>query len=176
MDFGLATKEDLRKVTFQGFSQMLGTPEYMSPEQVRNQKTDQRTDIYGLGMILYEMLTGTVPFTDENTWVSLNNRVTGDPRSLRELNPMLSVQIEEIVLHCLQRNPDDRYQNVSDLIADLEHPEKVRVTGYAGRLEKPHWRIGFHSTPWLAGVLCGLGVIVLQVIAFLLLRHFVVHK
>lgn len=176
MDFGLATQSEYRKITFQGLTPMLGTPDYMSPEQVRNQKTDARTDIYGLGTILYEMLTGVVPFSNDNPWVSMNDRVTGDPAAPRALNPALSERAEEIILHCLQRNPDDRYQNVGELMADLESPEKVFVTGYAKRLQKPHWRIGFHTTPMVFGALLGVSVIVLQISAFFLMRHFMGHR
>jgi serine/threonine-protein kinase len=176
MDFGLATQSEYRKITFQGLTPMLGTPDYMSPEQVRNQKTDARTDIYGLGTIMYEMLTGVVPFAHENSWVSINDRVTGDPVAPRAVNPAISQQAEEIVLHCLQRNPDDRYQSVGALMAELEAPEKVFVSGYAKRLQKPHWRIGFHTTPMVFGALLGMGVILLQISAFFLLRHFMGHR
>ena len=87
MDFGIASAADARKITLHGLTDTMGTPEYMSPEQVKNERTDERSDIYCLGAVLYEMLTGVVPFQNENCWVTMNNRVTGDPIAPRELNP-----------------------------------------------------------------------------------------
>lgn len=172
MDFGLATKNENRKITIQGLSPMLGTPDYTSPEQVLNDKTDARTDIYSLGIILYEMLTGVVPFANDNAWVAMNDRVTGDPAAPRSVNPAISLEAEEIVLRCMRRNPDERYQNVEQLMADLECPEKVNVTGLSQRLKKPHWRIGYRSTPVLFGILLALGFILFQVVAFFAFKHF----
>jgi serine/threonine-protein kinase len=117
------------------------------------------------------MLTGTVPFPNENPWVAMNNRVTADPVAPRKLNPGLSPQAEEIVLHAMQRDPADRYQSAAAMKAELDHPEAVRVTGYCDRLEPPRWRMGFRETPVLAGTLLALGFIVGQVLLFLLLSH-----
>src|SRR5262249_27166950 len=115
MDFGIATASASRKITISSrLASPLGTPEYMAPEQVKNERTDERTDIYSLGVILYEMLTGVLPFQHENCWISMSKRVTGDPVAPRKLNPAISRQAEEIVLHAMQRNPDDRYQTVSE--------------------------------------------------------------
>src|SRR5262249_12324732 len=80
MQFGIASASASRKITIGGrLDSLLGTPEYMAPEQVKNERTDERTDIYSLGAILYEMLTGALPFPHDNCWVSMSNRVTGDP-------------------------------------------------------------------------------------------------
>jgi serine/threonine-protein kinase len=172
MDFGLATQDEYRKITLQGMAPMLGTPDYTSPEQVLNQKTDARTDIYSVGIILYEMLTGVVPFANENAWVAMNDRVTGDPAAPRSLNPAISREAEEIVLHCMRRNPAERYQCVEELIKELEAPEKVTVTGYALNLKKPHWRFGYRSTPILFGVAAAVAFILFQIAAFFVFRHF----
>jgi serine/threonine-protein kinase len=171
MDFGIASSADSRKLTLHGLTATMGTPEYMSPEQVRNAQCDERSDIYCLGAVLYELLTGEVSFQNENCWVTMNDRVTGDPIAPRKLNPEISRQAEEIVLHAMQRDPADRYQSVTELKADLMAPEDVVITGYCNRLQKPHWRFGFRSTPILAGTLIGLGFISFQVLAFLLLRR-----
>ena len=144
----------------------------MSPEQVKNEQCDARADIYCLGAVLYEMLTGVVPFQNENCWVAMNDRVTGDPIAPRQLNPKLSPQAEEIVLHAMQRDPADRYQTAAEFKAELDTPSKVFVSGYCNRLRKPHWRFGFRTTPFLAGTLAALGFISLQVLGFFALRHF----
>jgi serine/threonine-protein kinase len=176
MDFGIASDAAARRITMVGFSSMMGTPDYMAPEQVRNKGVDERTDIYSLGAVLYEMLTGVVPFQNENPWVAMNARVTGDPVAPRKLNPGLSLQAEEIVLHAMQRDPANRYQTAAAMKADLDAPATVRVTGYCDRLEAPRWRLGFRETPVLAGTLLGLGVITAQVMLFLLLSHHLAKK
>jgi serine/threonine-protein kinase len=176
MDFGIASSADSRKITLHGLTATMGTPEYMSPEQVKNEATDERSDIYCLGAMLYEMLTGALPFQNENCFVMMSQRVSGDPIAPRKLNPDLSRQAEEIVLHAMQRNPADRYQKVMELKRELDDPETVFVTGYSNRLIKPGWTFGYRTTPILFGVVMGLGFIGLQVLAFLILRHFLARQ
>ena len=79
MDFGIAKAAASRRITFGGFSPTLGTPDYMAPEQVKGQRGDERTDIYSLGAILYEMVTGRVPFEGPNAYTVMNARLVGDP-------------------------------------------------------------------------------------------------
>ena len=97
MDFGIARDAASRRITRVGNSNSMGTPDYMAPEQVTGKRADKRTDIYNLGGLLYEMLTGVIPFQNDNPWAALNARVTGDPVAPRKLNPELSAQAEEIV-------------------------------------------------------------------------------
>src|SRR5262249_51141077 len=113
-----------------------------------------------------------VPFQNENCWITMNDRVTGDPIAPRELNPNLSPQAEEIVLHAMQRDPADRYQTAAEFKAELDAPAKVFVSGYRDRLQSPGWRFGFRTTPVLAGTLIAFAFVSLQVLAFFLLRHF----
>jgi serine/threonine-protein kinase len=172
MDFGIATASASRKITIGGsLATPLGTPEYMAPEQVKNERTDERTDIYSIGVILYEMLTGALPFQHENCWVTMSNRVTGDPVAPRKLNPKISRQAEEIVLHAMQRDPADRYASIKALKAELDAPEKVFVSGYCDRLQSPRWKMGLRETPVLVGTLIALGFFALQFVGFLLLWH-----
>jgi len=95
IDFG-NSKSIGRRFTFTGFTPPMGTPKYMAPEQVKGKSGDERIDIYSLGVILYEMAVGTIPFTDNNEemFVAMNARVTGDPAAPRKLNSELSEQIE----------------------------------------------------------------------------------
>src|SRR5487761_2388688 len=92
IDFGIAMKEDARRLTHVNMSSMLGTPDYISPEQVKGQRGDQRSDIYALGIMFYEMLTGRVPFVGANPLAAMNERVLHDPKPPRELNPEISPQ------------------------------------------------------------------------------------
>src|SRR5690242_12355661 len=109
MDFGIAKAAASRRITFGGFSPTLGTPDYMAPEQVKGQRGDERTDIYSIGAILYEMVTGRVPFQGENAYAVMNARLVGDPAAPRTYREDLSPQVEEIILHAMARAPADRY-------------------------------------------------------------------
>jgi len=172
MDFGIASASNSRKITMGSrLASPLGTPEYMAPEQVKNEPTDERTDIYSLGIILYEMLTGVLPFQHENCWISMSNRVTGDPVAPRKVNPAISPQAEEIVLHAMQRNPADRYPTIRAFKAELDAPQTVFVSGYCNRLRAPRWKMGMRETPFIVGTLVALGFIGMQVLLFLLVRH-----
>jgi serine/threonine-protein kinase len=172
MDFGIARDDVSRRITRAGNSSSMGTPDYMAPEQVAGKRSDKRTDLYNLGALLYEMLTGVVPFANDNPWAALNARVTGDPVAPRKLNPELSHQAEEIVLRALQRDPAERYPSASAMKAELDTVEQVRVTGLAERLKEPApWAPKFFERPLVlaSALLAPLGIAIL-VVAVLLLR------
>jgi len=127
IDFGIAMKEDARRLTFVNVSSMLGTPDYISPEQVKGGRGDQRSDIYALGIMLYEMLTGRVPFVGPNPLAVMNERVLNEPKSPRDLNPEVSPELEEILYRALDRDPRHRYATAHEMAWDLEHQEQVGV-------------------------------------------------
>ena len=128
IDFGIAMKEDARRLTFANSqSPTLGTPDYISPEQVKGQRGDQRSDIYALGIMVYEMLTGQVPFSGPNPFAVMNERVLNDPKPPRKANPAISPELEEILYRALERDPRHRYATASEMAWDLEHQEQVGV-------------------------------------------------
>ena len=141
MDFGIAKSAASRRLTFGGFSPTMGTPDYMAPEQVKGQRGDERTDIYSFGAILYEMVTGRMPFEAPNAFAVMNARLVGDPVAPRAQNPAVRPEIEEIVLHAMARDPRDRYASAAAMKADLDDPSSVGVTGRAERLVVPRpWK------------------------------------
>jgi serine/threonine-protein kinase len=127
IDFGIAKKEDARRLTFVEVSKTLGTPDYISPEQVKGQRGDQRSDIYSLGAMLYEMLTGDPPYTGSNPLAVMNERLLHDPQPVRALRKEVSPELEEILKRALAREPRNRYQTASEMAWELEHPEMVGV-------------------------------------------------
>jgi len=174
MDFGLARDTASRRITRVGNSSSMGTPDYMAPEQVLGKRADKRTDIYNVGALLYEMLTGALPFQDDNPWAALNARVGGDPVAPRKINPELSAQAEEIVLRALQREPANRYQSAAEMKAELDTAEHVRVTGLADRLQPPgEWQPKLWQRPWVvaSAMLAPLGIGVVMLLFMLLRGH-----
>jgi serine/threonine-protein kinase len=127
IDFGIAMKEDARRLTYAGPSPLLGTPDYISPEQVKGQRGDQRSDIYALGAMFYEMLTGQPPFSGPNPLAVMNERVLNDPKPACKLNPAISPQLQEILYRAMERDPRHRYATAAEMAWDLEHQEQVGV-------------------------------------------------
>ena len=118
MDFGLARSVELSGMTHTGA--VIGTPAYMSPEQAKGMPIDARSDIYAVGIILYGMLTGTLPFQAETMIASLLKRTQELPLSPNYLDPSIPKDLSDIVMKCLAIEPADRYPRTSDVIADLD--------------------------------------------------------
>ena len=137
IDFGIAANEGSRRLTFAGLSNTMGTPDYISPEQVKGKRGDARSDIYAAGVMLYEMLTGRVPFTGNNPFLIMNDRLLNSPEPPREIDPSISPQLQEIIYRALEREPRNRYPSAREFASDLEHQDKV---GVAERPELQDWK------------------------------------
>jgi serine/threonine protein kinase/Flp pilus assembly protein TadD len=122
MDFGIARSLEGRGITAAGV--MIGTPDYMSPEQVEGKETDQRSDIYSLGVILYEMVTGKVPFEGDTALSIAVMHKTEKPKAPVELNPQIPNSLNAVILRCLEKDKENRYQSAGELRSELEGIEK----------------------------------------------------
>jgi serine/threonine-protein kinase len=122
----------------------------MAPEQVKGKRGDEGTDIYSLGTILYEMTTGSPPFEGTSPYLIMNARLTGDPAAPSERNPDISPQLEEIILHALERDPGERYARAAVMKVELETPERVILTGRREHLQSSlPWKARWHAV-WIA--------------------------
>jgi len=138
IDFGLARSVHLEGMTATGL--IMGTPEYMSPEQVSGKHVDERADIYALGVILFEMLTGRVPFTGDSAIAVGFQQMKDPPPSPRSINPQIPEEVEKIILKALEKNPIHRYRNVDELRKDFESALPrfaAAATASQGSPEKP---------------------------------------
>jgi serine/threonine-protein kinase len=164
IDFGIAAKVGARRLTFTKLSQVMGTAEYISPEQVKGKRGDARSDIYALGIMLYEMLTGKTPFFGANPFLIMNDRVLNNPVPPREIEPGISPELQEIIYRALERDPKSRYASAHEFAWDLQHQDQV---GVADRPELRDWKQ--RRTPWTRRILFYAMLALIPVVIFGLL-------
>jgi eukaryotic-like serine/threonine-protein kinase len=170
IDFGIASKEGAKRLTYAGYSQALGTPEYISPEQVKGKRGDARSDLYSLGIMLYEMLTGKTPFSGPSPLAVMNDRLINHPLPPRVAEPGISPELQEVLYRALEREPKNRYPTARAFAWDLEHLDQV---GVAERAELTKWktRRGMASRKILLYSVLALVPILLFILMLLLSRH-----
>jgi eukaryotic-like serine/threonine-protein kinase len=128
IDFGIASRKGSRQVTFGSLAHIMGTPDYISPEQISGKSGDERSDIYALGVMLYEMVTGATPFRGPNPFAVMNDRLSSNPIPPRELEPSISPALQEVIYRALRRDPVARYATAAEFAWDLEHLDEIQVS------------------------------------------------
>ena len=113
IDFGIASDSAARRLTYANFTATLGTPNYISPEQVKGKRGDGRSDIFSMGVILYEMLTGKLPFSGPSPLAAMNDRLLNHPMPPSVADPSISPQLQEILYRALERDPRNRYASAA---------------------------------------------------------------
>ena len=170
IDFGIAANAKSRRLTFAKFSQM-GTPDYISPEQVKGKRGDARSDLYALGVMVYEMLTAKVPFSGANPLLVMNDRLLNHPVPPREIDPTIPPQLQEVIYRALERDPRKRYPSAHDFAWDLKHPNRV---GVAERPELHNWKE--RHAPWRKKILFYGMLVLIPLVIFALLLYVARHS
>lgn len=173
-DFGIALMSGARRLTWRWLTSQMGTPDYMAPEQVQGERGDARTDVYALGVILFELLAGRVPWEGDNPLSIMNQAVTRPAPSLRELDPSIPPPLDAIVRKCIRKDPAERYPDAAALAADLESWKDLDLSQFVFAAEKPGLPGSQRRGPLLlvAGISLGfLGASALFVLIVALLQH-----
>lgn len=169
IDFGIASDSASRRLTYANFTPTLGTPDYISPELVKGKRGDGRSDIYAVGVMLYEMLTGKLPFSGPSPLAVMNNRLRNHPVPPRVADPTISPQLQEVLYRALERDPRNRYGKAQEFQHDLEHLDQV---GVDNRAELREWR---RSAP-LPRRMALYATLAAIPVALLLLMLFLAHR
>jgi eukaryotic-like serine/threonine-protein kinase len=172
-DFGVALMAGARRLTWRWFSTALGTPDYMSPEQIQGKRGDARTDVYAIGVMLFEMLAGRVPWEGDNALSVMSQHLNSPVPPLHELNAAVPPPIEGIVRKCLRKIPDQRYEDAASLEKDLENWRDLPLSQFIFGDEAPVTRA---SDQRLILLIVGIsGGFLAASILFVLIAYLLVH-
>jgi TolB-like protein/tRNA A-37 threonylcarbamoyl transferase component Bud32 len=173
MDFGVARSTRAQGITAEGV--IIGTPEYMSPEQVEGIEVDERSDIYSLGVILYEMVTGNVPFKGETALSIALKHKTEAPREPAELNAQIPEDLNRLILRCLEKEREKRFQNAEEVRSELniierEVPTAQRIIPWKRRVSIKARKIIGKKALVYSGASLITGMLIISGVYFLFLR------
>ncbi|MGO8758931.1 MAG: serine/threonine-protein kinase [Terracidiphilus sp.] len=170
IDFGIAGDTASRRLTYANFTATLGTPDYIAPEQVKGKRGDGRTDIFSMGVILYEMLTGKLPFSGPTPLAAMNDRLLNYPVPPTVADPSVSPQFQEILYRALERDPRNRYATAQEFLHDLQHPEEVGIE------DRPELRDWQKRKSHLARKVVYYGALALIPVVILLIMVLIAHS
>ena len=179
-DFGLAKSFEEGAIGMTRTGAFLGTPRYMSPEQVEGKPADGRADLYSFGLILYEMVTGDVPFTGESTLKVMYQRIQEKPKSPKTLNPDLPNWLVRLIMRCLERDPAARYQNAYEILADLQGSNSMSGVSRSGISRSGSQSViiqipEFANHKWV-WIVAGVVAVLLLALAIPPVRHFILRN
>jgi serine/threonine protein kinase len=161
LDFGIALLEGKKRRARLGLASPIGTPDYMAPECLQGNDGDVRADIYAVGVVLYELLCGQLPFEESDGFALITTHISHDPPGILEHNPALSPELATVVMRAIRRDPDKRYASMRDLHYDLCHLEEARPVDY--QPDPPRLGGRYHQAIRLALIIL---VVFLGIIAF----------
>ena len=171
MDFGIARSLKAEVITGDGI--MVGTPEYMSPEQVKGLEIDQRSDIYSFGIILFEMITGKIPFDGDTSLTIALKQKTEEPPNPQDFNAQIPEELNAVILKCLEKEKEERYGNIREVFSELDNIEKEISTEEKILIKRKTRKIprkrGF-QIPWLIGLI---SVAVVAVVGYVLVNQII---
>jgi len=173
VDFGIALLQGARRVTWQNLSDALGTPDYMAPEQIQGKRGDTRTDLYALGIILYEMQTGSVPFHGDNALAVMHQHLTATPPLPRQSNPEIPPNLEAIIMKAVRKNPKERYQSAGAFLADIKNYQEQDVSQFPHGPEQVGGMVTNRQIWILAGSIA-FGFV--AIIALIIIIAFLIHS
>ncbi|MFN2463388.1 MAG: serine/threonine-protein kinase [Candidatus Dormibacteria bacterium] len=172
-DFGIALMEGARRLTWRWLTSAVGTPDYMAPEQIQGKRGDARTDTYAIGIILFEMLAGHVPWEGDNALSVMAQHVNAPVPSLGSINRDVLPPLEAIVRKALRKQPEERYQDAGALLSDLRHWQDLDLREFVFGEERPV-RAASEKGLWILVAALSLGFILAVVVAtylYYLLGH-----
>ncbi|MDR3645714.1 MAG: serine/threonine-protein kinase [Clostridia bacterium] len=167
IDFGIAVMSNSPRVTWRGFSGLIGTPEYMSPEQIKGERGNEKSDIYAVGCLLYHMIAGYPPFSGDNPMTIMYQHLTSSPKPLNEIRPDIHPGIWACVCHAMRRRKAERYDTALEMAEDLRSLDKVDLK-YIKMIDPPMVAVAqskhFNRNLWLiigiiAAAAAGLGLL-----------------
>ncbi len=172
MDFGIARSLETKGIT--GAGVMIGTPEYMSPEQAETKEVDRRSDIYSLGVILYEMVTGSVPFKGETPLGIAMKHKSEMPKDPREINAQIPEDLSRMILRCMEKDKEQRYQSTNEVKSELENiekgiPTKERIIPERKPSTSKEITVTFGLRKLLVPTLVFIGIIIIGIVIWQLL-------
>jgi serine/threonine-protein kinase len=173
VDFGIALLQGARRVTWQNLSDALGTPDYMAPEQIQGKRGDARTDLYALGILLYEMLTGAVPFHGDNALAVMHQHLTATPPLPRQSNPEIPPNLEAIIMKAVRKNPKERYQSAGAFLADIKNYQELDISQFPRGPEQVAGLVTNRQIWILAGAIA-FGFV--AIIALIVIIAFLIHS